>query len=255
MCVKRTHTVCRVDFWTVEEASMSVGQNVFNSWSTNSADNFDVTSAISAFYEEVVHYSRNDVNQFRQVGHYTQVVWANTYQVGCGYIKYQVGSTTYNYVVCNYGPAGNYVGQELYKTGEACSQCGTMVCDTTYPGLCRDPLLELHWRDSDPLLELHWRDSDPLLELHWRVSDPLLELHWRVSDPLLELHWHDSDPLLELHWRVSDPLLELYWRDSDPLLELHWRVSDPLLELYWRDSDPLIDLHHRDNVPAIAFFY
>nr|CAD7194956.1 unnamed protein product [Timema douglasi] len=72
-----------------------------------------------------------------QTGHYTQVVWANTYQVGCGYIKYQVGSTTYNYVVCNYGPSGNYVGQELYKTGAACSQCGTMVCDTTYPGLCR----------------------------------------------------------------------------------------------------------------------
>nr|CAD7596365.1 unnamed protein product [Timema genevievae] len=72
-----------------------------------------------------------------KTGHYTQVVWANTYQVGCGYIKYKVGSTTYSYVVCDYGPSGNYLGQELYKTGAACSQCGTMVCDTTYPGLCR----------------------------------------------------------------------------------------------------------------------
>nr|CAD7463302.1 unnamed protein product [Timema tahoe] len=187
-----------------------------------------------------------------QTGHYTQVVWANTYQVGCGYIKYKVGYATYNYVVCDYGPSGNYLGQELYKTGAACSQCGTMVCDTTYPGLCRDTLLELHLHDSDTLLELHLHDSDTLLELHWCDSDTLLELHWRDSDPVLELHWRDSDPVIVLHCRDSDPVLELHCRDSDPVLELHCRDSDPVLELHWRDSDPVLELHWRDSDPVIV---
>nr|CAD7443043.1 unnamed protein product [Timema bartmani] len=182
-----------------------------------------------------------------QTGHYTQVVWANTYQVGCGYIKYKVGYATYNYVVCDYGPSGNYLGQELYKTGAACSQCGTMVCDTTYPGLCRDTLLELHLHDSDTLLELHLHDSDTLLELHLHDSDTLLELHLHDSDTLLELHLHDSDTLLELHLHDSDTLLELHLHDSDTLLELHLHDSDTLLELHLHDSDTLLELHLHDS--------
>jgi len=44
-------------------------------------------------------------------GHYTQVVWADTTGVGCGYAECGQG---YTFVVCNYEPAGNYWGREPY---------------------------------------------------------------------------------------------------------------------------------------------
>jgi hypothetical protein len=49
-------------------------------------------------------------------GHYTQIVWRSTKQVGCGESTCKESSTgdTIDIWVCNYSPAGNYVGQSPY---------------------------------------------------------------------------------------------------------------------------------------------
>jgi len=52
-------------------------------------------------------------------GHYKQVVWANSGNVGCGVHRCPGGT----FVVCNYSPAGNYRGQSPYTKGPACSKC------------------------------------------------------------------------------------------------------------------------------------
>ena len=44
------------------------------------------------------------------VGHYTQIIWRNSTQVGCGLAS---GGGT-EYFVCQYNPPGNYVGQQPY---------------------------------------------------------------------------------------------------------------------------------------------
>ena len=58
------------------------------------------------------------VNNFSAVGHYTQLVWANTTQVGCGVTQCTTnspfGGGTWNYVVCRYSPPGNFTGQFPY---------------------------------------------------------------------------------------------------------------------------------------------
>jgi hypothetical protein len=76
------------------------------------------------------------------VGHYTQVLWANSYKVGCGYTE--AGGT-----VCNYSPGGNFVGQDSFDVGAACSACpethsfcNNGLCSTTDTSSC-DPLFEV----------------------------------------------------------------------------------------------------------------
>jgi hypothetical protein len=67
----------------------------------------------------------NSVTRFNSgTGHYTQVVWADTYKVGCGFTAYQASNGWYNkYYVCNYGLGGNIIGGSMYKKGAACTQC------------------------------------------------------------------------------------------------------------------------------------
>jgi uncharacterized protein YkwD len=47
---------------------------------------------------------------FGDVGHYTQIVWRNTREVGCA----EAGNSRDDYVVCRYLPAGNVFGEVAY---------------------------------------------------------------------------------------------------------------------------------------------
>ncbi|KAL5103436.1 Glioma pathogenesis-related protein 1 [Taenia crassiceps] len=60
-------------------------------------------------------------------GHYTQLVWANSDQVGCAMrrcdgIKPHWSNPQY-LTVCQYKPGGNYIGQRPYVYGHSCSRC------------------------------------------------------------------------------------------------------------------------------------
>ncbi|CAJ0573985.1 unnamed protein product, partial [Mesorhabditis spiculigera] len=67
-------------------------------------------------------------------GHATQMAWANTTAVGCGY-NYCSADKSY-FVVCNYWPQGNYVGQKAYDQGTTCSKCPTKTKCVKATGLC-----------------------------------------------------------------------------------------------------------------------
>ncbi len=44
------------------------------------------------------------------VGHYTQIIWRNTTEVGCG----KVSGHGYDFFVCRYSPPGNFMRQKVY---------------------------------------------------------------------------------------------------------------------------------------------
>jgi pathogenesis-related protein 1 len=47
-------------------------------------------------------------------GHYTQIVWRKSIEVGCGVATCQNGMYTEDIWICNYSPAGNVMGQAPY---------------------------------------------------------------------------------------------------------------------------------------------
>jgi len=69
------------------------------------------------------------------IGHYTQVVWADTAEVGCGYMTSDKNGSIESVLVCNYGPGGNYLGSPVYKTGKPGSKCPSDTKKTA-EGLC-----------------------------------------------------------------------------------------------------------------------
>ena len=46
-------------------------------------------------------------------GHYTQVVWAETEELGCGMVYYKGDTYWETLVVCNYAVAGNLQGYQF----------------------------------------------------------------------------------------------------------------------------------------------
>jgi len=64
-------------------------------------------AVVQMWYEEVKDYKFPDGGFSMQTGHFTQVVWRGTKQVGCG--KSQCKGM--DIWVCNYDPAGNWDGQ------------------------------------------------------------------------------------------------------------------------------------------------
>jgi hypothetical protein len=72
----------------------------------------DVKWAIDLYIKEKRHYHGEviSVENFKEFGHYTQVVWKNTTHVGCAEVTGKYGS----FVVCQYYPSGNVIGQKPY---------------------------------------------------------------------------------------------------------------------------------------------
>lgn len=80
-----------------------------------------LATAVKAWVDEKVYYHYGPVGDSttcdagQQCGHYTQVIWENTTQVGCAMSKYKTGNFKDWYVVvCKYKTPGNYIGETPY---------------------------------------------------------------------------------------------------------------------------------------------
>ncbi|KAJ8939245.1 hypothetical protein NQ318_015203 [Aromia moschata] len=91
--------------------------------------------AVKTWWLEKDDYTYGKYDNRSLTGHYLQMVWAATHQIGCGIAKciHYAGNTPekndkgrvyYNYV-CNYCPTGNRPGQlsNPYKIGDSCGRC------------------------------------------------------------------------------------------------------------------------------------
>ncbi|CAH6778681.1 glioma pathogenesis-related protein 1 [Phodopus roborovskii] len=100
-----------------------LGENIW----TGSLTLFSASSAITDWYNEIEYYDCSTKRSSDGCGHYTQVVWADTYKVGCAVqfcprVSHFSSLSNGAYFICNYGPGGNYPTWP-YKQGPTCSEC------------------------------------------------------------------------------------------------------------------------------------
>ncbi|XP_031786448.1 uncharacterized protein LOC100680164 [Nasonia vitripennis] len=114
---KFAHDTCR------DVKRFKVGQNIATIGTTGDVDSLKLEDLVLMWYNEVEHFDKNNVGRFsgrgangNAVGHYTQILWAQTTKIGCGAVKYKDGDFNRFFLVCNYGPAGNYIGEPMYET-------------------------------------------------------------------------------------------------------------------------------------------
>ncbi|XP_043210519.1 venom allergen 5-like [Amphibalanus amphitrite] len=94
-----------------------VGQNF--AWSGNQAKDWRNRIA-NAWFSSELPYVRSTLSNLKyrggKAGHLTQIIWAKTTEIGCGYVetKRPRGRYVERFYFCNYGPGGNYYGQRVY---------------------------------------------------------------------------------------------------------------------------------------------
>ncbi|CAM0870698.1 unnamed protein product [Alopecurus aequalis] len=87
------------------------GENLF--WSSSSIAS--ASDAVAAWVSEKQYYDHttNTCSAGHVCGHYTQVVWRSSTAIGCARVNC-VDSHGGVFIICNYNPPGNYVGQSPY---------------------------------------------------------------------------------------------------------------------------------------------
>ncbi|XP_017075268.2 LOW QUALITY PROTEIN: Golgi-associated plant pathogenesis-related protein 1 [Drosophila eugracilis] len=79
------------------------GENLYMA----SGGNLEGKDAVRSWYEEIKHYNWNNPSFQPSTGHFTQVVWKSSSELGVGFAR----RDNTIYVVCNYNPPGNYINQ------------------------------------------------------------------------------------------------------------------------------------------------
>lgn len=93
------------------------GQGENLSWGTPGF--YKVAEGVQQWADEKSNYKGTPISNddFRpgvpMIGHFTQMVWKDTKQVGCG----TASSSTLEVLVCRYSPPGNFIGELPYNTG------------------------------------------------------------------------------------------------------------------------------------------
>lgn len=114
-----------------------VGQNLYIYQTTRSSAEIQWPYVIKEWYDEIQIAPPAVAQSFDlfnlNIGHFTQIAWATTNRIGCGYVTYDTSGSgddesnsifkTAQLYTCNYAPGGNFLGEKMYEDGNAASRC------------------------------------------------------------------------------------------------------------------------------------
>nr|QTY40917.1 venom polypeptide precursor [Doratifera vulnerans] len=129
---------------TIGSGRFDTGENIYMYATSNKSYELQVDSALKAWFNEKKDYtykqlSLSDFGGGPQTGHYTQMAWAKTTYIGCGVSEYMANGMKNFFVVCNYGPPGNFMGEYPYSTkGDKKDKlnCEEQYCKKKYGSKC-----------------------------------------------------------------------------------------------------------------------
>uniref|UniRef100_A0A672SYI8 Cysteine-rich venom protein ENH1-like n=1 Tax=Sinocyclocheilus grahami TaxID=75366 RepID=A0A672SYI8_SINGR len=125
-----------------------MGENLFKASAV-----YSWTDVINAWHSEVNYYEYPiGSTNGQSIGHYTQVVWYSSYEVGCAVA--QCGS--FYFYGCHYYRAGNFRGVPPYSLGDPCAACP----DDCEDDLCTNPCPYINtFTNCDELKEMATCDN------------------------------------------------------------------------------------------------
>ncbi|WKY07001.1 hypothetical protein Q1695_006857 [Nippostrongylus brasiliensis] len=111
----------------------NLGENVYVQWGMKSTFKQAAKSSCDNWFSELKSpgMPQNNIltmelfNRPQPIGHYTQMVWQNSYRLGCGVANCPDSRTL---VTCQYGPAGNILNQPVYEIGRPCQTNADCKC-------------------------------------------------------------------------------------------------------------------------------
>ena len=86
--------------------NVKYGENLYSCYPSGRCLNGEKAS--EKWYSEVKDYNYNNPNYKDKIGHFTQLVWKGSNEIGCGAA---CNNDNICYVTCNYYPPGNIIGE------------------------------------------------------------------------------------------------------------------------------------------------
>jgi hypothetical protein len=116
--------------------SLTVGENLLKRTAL-SEQKWD--EVIDAWFSEILHFRNKNIQAYvagdARSENFSQMIWANSYMIGCGYALCS-GQSSY---LCLYGPTGNIAGHSVFIGAHqhkcACPE-GTKCGNRNYQSLC-----------------------------------------------------------------------------------------------------------------------
>ncbi len=99
------------DINTMKHSETSAGENIASGVNVDYATLVDISwgkEKSDFVYGAFPDCSKSNI--WQHVGHYTQMIWKNTTEVGCAVAKKKDKA----FLVCRYYPAGNFMGEKPY---------------------------------------------------------------------------------------------------------------------------------------------
>lgn len=85
------------------------GENIFMMWSSNPNALPTPEEVCKKWYDEIQLYDFTKEAAEHKTGHFTQMIWKESLEMGIAMAKSKKDGKTF--VVANYNPKGNYIGQ------------------------------------------------------------------------------------------------------------------------------------------------
>ncbi|EEF40264.1 pathogenesis-related protein 1 [Ricinus communis] len=104
----RKYIQTKVETCILEHSNGPYGENL----AKGSGEGFSGVDAVKLWADEKPNYDYlSNSCAGGMCGHYTQIIWRDTKEIGCAKTKCKDGWT---YISCNYDPPGNYIGERPF---------------------------------------------------------------------------------------------------------------------------------------------